>query len=371
MIEPASLAEIEAGEKPPTRAQLSRLAEIYRRPLTVLYLDEPPPERTVGEDFRSRGTHTTKVEEGLLQTLIRDIKARQSMVKSLLEDEDEAIPRAYVGCVGFGVSVDYVAQNIAAELRYVPGEGRGSDPEALFKHLRKKTEAIGIFVVLVADLGNHHSAIKSNVFRGFAIADRIAPFVVINAQDAVSSRAFTLIHELAHIWLGRTGISGMPHMIEGTGDHERLEEFCNDVAGQFLLPNEYLAHLHKDDFSEKEVAMQRTAQISKQMSVSEPMVAYKLTRIDLMPHRIYKLVAAEYAKRWMSRKNTEEPKAKEIGGPNYYTVKKSRLGDSLFNLVLRSYDGRGLSPTKAAKILGVNPANVNALLHPYSRAGSN
>jgi hypothetical protein len=57
-----------------------------------------------------------------------------------------------------------------------------------------------VFVLLVGDLGSHHSPLSQEVFRGFALADKRVPFIVINDQDAKTARSFTLIHELTHIF---------------------------------------------------------------------------------------------------------------------------------------------------------------------------
>ena len=65
-----------------------------------------------------------------------------------------------------------------------------------------------MFVLLKGDLGNYRTAIDVEVFRGFAIADDIAPFVVINDNDSKAAWSFTLLHELTHLLLGQTGISG-------------------------------------------------------------------------------------------------------------------------------------------------------------------
>ena len=74
---------------------------------------------------------------------------------------------------------------------------------------------------------------SEEVFRGAALADDVAPFVVINDNDAVPARAFTLVHELAHIWIGASGVSGPLQEISDN----MIERFCNDVAGEFLLPS--------------------------------------------------------------------------------------------------------------------------------------
>ncbi|MBK7541942.1 MAG: ImmA/IrrE family metallo-endopeptidase [Candidatus Competibacteraceae bacterium] len=98
-----------------------------------------------------------------------------------------------------------------------------------FKYLRACVEGAGVFTLLLGNLGSHHTNLSTEVFRGFALSDDIAPFIVINDQDAKLAWSVTLLHEVAHLWLGKTGISG--------GSIERtLEKFCNEVASEILLP---------------------------------------------------------------------------------------------------------------------------------------
>lgn len=84
-------------------------------------------------------------------------------------------------------------------------------------------------MLLLGNLGSHHTNISVETFRGFAIADPIAPFIVINDQDARQAWAFTALHELAHLWLGVTGVSGASF-------EAAIEKYCNDVASEILLP---------------------------------------------------------------------------------------------------------------------------------------
>ena len=79
------------------------------------------------------------------------------------------------------------------------------------------------------NLGSHQTEIPVDVFRGFALAENVAPFVSVNANDSKRAQSFAMIHELEHHWPGFTGVS--------CRDAERdIEKFCNDVVGDFLLP---------------------------------------------------------------------------------------------------------------------------------------
>ena len=111
---------------------------------------------------------------------------------------------------------------------------RPRNPEAALRLLRSHAEQAGVFVLVLGDLGSYHTELNVEVFRGFALADEFAPFVVINPRDSAVARCFTLLHELVHLWLGEPGISG--------GDPlDPVEVFCNKVASNFLLPDEELA----------------------------------------------------------------------------------------------------------------------------------
>jgi hypothetical protein len=50
------------------------------------------------------------------------------------------------------------------------------------------------------------------------------------------------------------------------------------------------------------------------------------------------------------------------GNPDYYTVRRHRLGGALLQFVKRTMDEGILTPTKAGQVLGVKPINVATLL---------
>ena len=363
------LMALENGDRAPTRAQLLELVRVYRCPLLAFYMKRPPRRDDRGEDFRQSAGAVSRRESSLLDALLRDIRARQEMVRSLLEDEEESQELAFVGSASINDGARAVAASIASTLEF-DHRGRGArrgDADTLFRTLRERAESAGVFVLLIGDLGSYHTALGVEVFRGFAISDRVAPFVVINDQDARAARSFTLIHELAHIWLDRSGVSGVPSPNAPRSLEDRIEQFCNDVAGEFLLPAEAL-HAQPADFDagDKRGAEDAIRLLADAWSVSEPMVAYRLKRTGKIETPVYRDLISDYASRWQRQRRRQRERNRERdGAPSAYVIRRSRLGRALLDVVQRTLRDNVLTHTKAAKLLGVKPGAVEPLLRGF------
>ena len=351
------LAALEYGQKEPTRPQLLRMAGQYRRPLLTFYLSTPPARIGLGVDFRALTKERIPREEGLLDALIRDIRARQSMVRAVLEDgeEDDEIP--FIGSHWIEDGLQAVLRSLKAQLSF-DSEAYRAQPNtsAAFDLLRRRAEGSGIFVLLKGDLGNYQSAIETTVFRGFSIADSVAPFIVINDQDAKSAWSFTLLHETVHLFLGQTGISG-------EYEENEVERFCDDIAGECLLPARALRDLAIGDVSEIEEVSRLISAFARKFKVSRTMVAYKAFRSFLINQESYAQLNALFRQEWRSERERTRARAREReGGPNYYTVRRHRLGGRMVNLVERMLEAQVLSTSRAGRILGVSPRQIQPLL---------
>ncbi len=351
------LEALEGGKEEPSRSILLRMSKQYRRSLLTFYLAAPPKRGDRGQDFRTLPPDRSIEDEAVLDALIRDLKSRQSLVRPIMKDEEEIAPLRFIGSRKMSDGVGAVVRSIATTLHISLDEYRAKDSyDSAFALLRERAEAAGIFVLLVGNLGSHHSAIPVELFRGFAISDEYAPFVVINDQDARPAWTFTLLHEIAHLWLGTTGISG------ARGEKD-IEQFCNDVAGEFLLPMEEVRYLNVTDKTPTDEAIGLITEFARPRRVSRAMVTYKLLRAKQIKWETWRRLDEVIFQIWV--KDREKYKAqlkKDEGGPSYYIVRRHRVGKALMNLVSRSMDAGSLSPVRAAKVLGVKPRAVYPLL---------
>lgn len=229
MSGPEVLAAFEAGDCSPTQKQLMDMAKHYRRSFITFFLSAPPRRASIGEDFRQLPDAKRDEHEGSVKALVRDIYIRQSLVKEALIDTEEDEPIEFIGMGNAMPAINDACKSIKdyfeIDLKIYRQEPSAHDA---FNYLRNKIESKGIYVLLIGDLGSHHSSISTEAFRGFALSDQIAPFVVINQNDSKSAWCFTLLHEVAHLWLGKTGISAQTH------DHT-IERYCNDIASHILI----------------------------------------------------------------------------------------------------------------------------------------
>ena len=376
------LTALERGEERPTRPILVKMARHYRRPLLTFYLNAPPRRDDRGPDFRTLPRARSSETDALIDALVRNLRSRQNMVRAALEAEDEAELLPFVGALvrngdtGTGIeSVRRVLRNKSETARLsrraarLLGQVLGDDlnaatyyaqptVERAFHLLRSRTEDAGVFVLLKGDLGSHHTAIEVEVFRGLALADDVAPFVVINHNDSKAAWSFTLLHELTHLLLGQTGFSGVD---SETG----IEEFCNTVAAEWLLPSRTLDEIEIEPGRDLVEQEQQIGEFARQRNLSRTMVAYRLLRANRIDRPAFEHLRAGFREQWRQGRDRDRARTRmSDGGPSYYVVRRYRVGRALLGFSRRMVDSGALSTTKAARILGIKPAQVGKMLRP-------
>ena len=362
------LESMERGERLPTQPQLNKMANAYRVPVVTFYLESEPRKSDLGEDYRTLPQKSNdEVANAHLAILLSNVVARQSITRDLLDDEDaEALQ--FVSSATTRLGIKTVANNIIQTLGFDLDEyrRRPSQPDYAFKYLRDRIQSIGIFVLLISDLGHPQSTtIPVSVFRGFALADEIAPYIVINRKDDKRAQSFTALHEVAHIWLGKSGITGI---IDETSSS--MEQFCNRVAGNILLPRNELQELSSlsDDSFDK--AFERLTNFANSRNLSRAMVAYNLKLEDHIGQPMWyqineRLLRDHAASEQQEKEKRELDRALGKNTPiDANVVRRSSLGEPLLELARRSVASGTLTPTRASTLLGVNPRKVRSFLNP-------
>lgn len=353
------LSALERGDGAPTTAQLRRMAQHYHRPLLTFYMPKVPAPAELGQDFRTlpdRGDPSNV----LLATLLRDVKARQALVRDVLEDDEDAAEVALVRSGAGTRDAGRLSEALVAAIGFDRAEfrARGSAEEA-FAYLRALVEAKGVFVLLAGDCGHWSTAIEVGVFRGFAIADALAPFIVVNDQDAKAAWSFTLLHELAHLLLGEGGVSG-------GAPQAGVEQLCNDTAAVTLLPPAEIADLPLAGDARDVAQIDAMADRAR---VSRSMVAYQLFRVGRLTQARWEELRDQFRVEWIALKARVKEKNKaSAGGPDWYIVRRHRLGAALLSVARQGIADGSLSPTRAARMLGVKPMAVYPLLAEPRRA---
>lgn len=358
---PERLAALEAGNEPPTRAMLAKMARSYRRPLVTFYLSAPPRRGDRGVDFRTLPDSHTQADDAQLDVLIREIRARQSMVRAVLEDEEEAEPLSFIGSAKMSDGVRAIHSSIRKTLDLSLAEYRAPASSAVaLKLLRQHAEKKGVFVLLVGNLGSHHTDLSTKLFRGLAVADDVAPFVVINSRDTEEAKSFSLLHELAHLWLGQTGVSG-------ARAETAIERFCNEVASKFLLPEGELDEISLSNATDVRSIKRGIDSFAHGRHLSHSMVAYRLFQRGDIDKLTWGKLSKFYGDKW--RENRGKPR-KTTGGPSFYTLRRYQVGTALLELTSRMVSAGALTTSKAGIVLGVKAKQVQKLLDTSGHNGA-
>ena len=347
----------ESGQDKPSRSVLLSMSNQYRRPLLTFYLPKPPTKGDRGADFRSASSDRSAKDDAVLDALIRDVRARQSLVRAMMKEEDEAMPLPFVGSHDLSDRRVAVVKSLRSILGVRPDNFHAQPgADAAFVLLRTATEEAGIFVVLKGNLGTHHTEIDTEVFRGFSIADKITPFVVINEYDARSAWSFTLLHELVHLVLGQTGISG-------ARSDNVTERFCDDVAGKFLLRNNDVRELALGRASDMHHLDERISEFANRRNLSRTMVAYRAYRIGEINRQMYERLSRNFRRQWLNDRSDRRKRQRRTGdGGDFYATRRHRIGNGLITLVRRMMASEALPTTRAATVLGVKPHQVQSIV---------
>jgi Zn-dependent peptidase ImmA (M78 family) len=235
----------ERGEEFPTLKQMESFSKATHTPVGYLFLPAPPTERVPIPDFRTAGSaRIAQPSPDLLET-IYICQQRQEWYRDFARSTGEA-SLAFVGSMQLTDDVVQAAASLRSALGFDVEERRTlrTWTDALRRFI-EQADAQGVLVMVSGVVGsNNQRKLAPEEFRGFALADDLAPLVFINGADTKAAQMFTLAHELAHIWLGRTALSDTAPI---TSPSNHVEIWCNRVAAELLVPLAILREEYRKD----------------------------------------------------------------------------------------------------------------------------
>jgi Zn-dependent peptidase ImmA (M78 family) len=303
-----------SGEEQPTVKQLEKFAAQTYTPLGYFFLPEPPEERLPIPDFRTvKDRGVARPSPHLLDTIYA-VQLRQEWMRGFLIEQGEPA----LSFIGSRTLKDK-PEEVAADIRHTLGlEAHWSRSlttwEEALRKLIQKIEDVGVLVMINGVVENNtHRPLDVEEFRGFVLSDSHAPVIFLNGTDAKAAQMFTLVHELAHLWLGQGGISDFKELLPS---ENAVEIFCNQVAAEFLVP----AHEMKTAWKNVQDGEKPFERLARLFRVSPVVAARRVLDLELITRAAYFAFYKEY------KLAAAERRANTAGGGHFYLTLGSRLG---------------------------------------------
>lgn len=339
---PQEIDAWEDGTASPTYPQLEKLAyQIYKRPLAVFFLPEPPEEALPLKEFRT-------LPDADLQSLQRDTylhirraHAYQLALRELFDGQNPSIRQIWK-TISLSLSKDIAVQSQAIrEYLGVTLEQQvtwKTDEQAL-KAWRNSIESCGVFVF--------KAAFKQKDISGFCLFDDTLPIVYLNNSTTKTRQTFSLLHELAHLLLSINGLSkfDIAYIDRLPKQQREIERFCNAMAAEVLIPERDFAHqIRQFPENAEHVSDERFSDLAVRYGVSREAVLRRL----LDRGRVGRVFYEHKAKFWAAQK-------KGAAGGNWYLNQGAYISDRFAREVVSRHYRNQISLEHAADLLGIKP----------------
>lgn len=352
-ITPERLTEWEAGEEGPTIAQLRKVAEVYKRPLAVFYLAEVPRRFRVMQDFRRLPGEVAGRYSPKLRLEMRNAEQRRDLALELLQEMGEDPP-------GFALqaALDDDAEQVGLAIRRtlqiaVAEQARWREPRVAFNAWRSAIEAAGVLVFQAID-------VPLAEMRGFSIAADVLPVVAANRKDSYAGRAFSLLHELAHLALRRSGLCDLEEEAQRPPEEQRVEVFCNRVAGAALLPRDLLLHdaiVAAAPAGRIVWADDQLETLARRFAVSREVVLRRLLIAGRTTEAFYAAARQRFLAEYQAREERERQAEAEYRR-NMPVETVGHFGPTFVRLVLNTYYQRRITLNDVSAYLGVGLKHI-------------
>ena len=352
-----SLAQWRSGSKKPTFRQLEDMSRKTHIPFGYFFLHTPPKEDFGLVEYRTVDSEAIKHPS---RNLIDTVSAMQR-VQDWMEDyckENEFDPLPFVGRFPSGGDVRTIVEDIRKELELDIDWFKGrKDAHASFQFLRERITESGVMVMRNGIVGNNtHRKLNVDEFRAFTLVNKYAPLIFINSNDSENGRLFSLLHELAHVWIGRDSLYNEPY-----GGYEKvnqLEQLCNTIAAEILVPDELFMEQWQSLNCEIGIKLERLSE--KYFTCSRFVIALKAFDNGFINREALNRVIAVLRKDYQNWNEAE--KKHKGGGGDYYLNFGARWDNRFIRALIESTMNGGTLYTEAYRLTGTHGKTFDNLV---------
>lgn len=336
------------GDKFPTIKQLEDFTHKVHVPFGYLFLNEPPQEELSIPFFRTGKGDVEKVSLNVYHT-IQMLQERQSWLTDYLS-ESGYDNLNFVGSYNKNSHYKEIVRSIRDTLELTEGWANEFKTwEETLDFLTRKIEEIGIIVTFNGVVGNNtRRKIDVEECRGFVLVNQKAPFLFINASDAKAAQMFTIIHEIAHIWLGESAGFNNDNMLPA---NDPIEKLCDKVAAEFLVPEIHFKELWKTS--------QNFKTLSRILKVSPIVVARRALDLSLITKADFFEFYNAYIKSFQLKKENQP------SGGNFYATAKKRVSLRFVNYINNAVKNDNLLYRDAYRLTNLRGNTYEKFVNEY------
>ncbi|MBX3310771.1 MAG: ImmA/IrrE family metallo-endopeptidase [Cryobacterium sp.] len=340
-ISAAYLKRWEVGDLDPTINQLRKAADVYTRPLSTFFLNEPVADERRFElpDFRRPGIEGK--ESPALRKAILRAKRQRDAIQEVSEEGAELPHRESNSLVISRTDTPSESgKKLRAALKLDPLPERiFGRPDELFRNLVHRVEQMGYLVIQV-------QRVAIDEMRGFSLSGGPMPVIAINGADWPRGKIFTLLHELVHVAMRNSGLCDLSR-----ASTQPEERYCDEVAAAALMPK----HLFKAQVAGIDTTSYASLRgVGDQFGTSAESVLIRLIHLDLATWNDYNSMKASFREAYTKHKQVEKDLQGDTDAPIYYQLKVRDLGRPFITTVLRAHDDGFLSSRDVTHLLEVS-----------------
>ncbi|MDO5575182.1 MAG: ImmA/IrrE family metallo-endopeptidase [bacterium] len=350
------LGKWQNGEKTPTFNQVEDVSKMMNIPFGYFFLDKPPVEECPIVDYRTiKSMSIPGPSRNLLETLDLMTDIQEWMVNYVIENgQDELF---YVGSASVSKDVDAIVEDIRKVLHLEKDWYKNSATAAdSFRFLKGLMEEIGVLVMMNGIVGNNtRRKLSVEEFRAFTLVNKYVPLIFINTCDSDAGKLFSLLHELAHVWVGVNSFYN-EQISAGTNESD-MEQLCNAVAAEILVPRDlFLQAWEKAAGTDLEVV----EALSKYFKCSRYVIVRKALDLKKITKKRYGEVVTILMEQY--RKWKESQNENKSSGGDYYKTLGSRLDHRLVVALANSAKEGRTQYTEVYRLTNTNRKTFSKLL---------